>query len=441
MHLCGPEAQRNAEILSAANDREQAAQVFKYVKQIVQLSPRLTDMLDIVESKKRVVWHAAGSVYMAISADAKRKHGLNPHVVIYDELAQSISRELYDTLETSQGAQECPLFYVISTQSNDPQHPLSELIDDGLSGADEAAVVHLYEVPEEVENIFDPKCWYSANPGLGDFRSMDELQRYADKAERLPSFENVMRNLYLNQRVSFHSTLFTPTLWRKRERKGVIIPEGSRVFLGLDLSTRIDLCALAVFSEEYQHLDAHFWKPEQLLREHGDRDRFNYESFFNQGLMEPCPGKAIDPEYVAQKIVDIHQRYEVVGLAYDRYRMETIKRELVKLDVDASEDDKSALWLVPWGQGFVGMAPAIEAFEEAVIDEKITHSGNPVLTWNIGNAVISQDPSGNRKFDKEKARLRIDGAVAAAMAIGLHERMKTEAPGPSVYEESGIKRF
>ena len=32
------------------------------------------------------------------------------------------------------------------------------------------------------------------------------------------------------------------------------------------------------------------------------------------------------------------------------------------------------------------------------------------------------DPAGNRKLDKGKARFRIDGAVALAMAMGLRAR-------------------
>jgi hypothetical protein len=38
------------------------------------------------------------------------------------------------------------------------------------------------------------------------------------------------------------------------------------------------------------------------------------------------------------------------------------------------------------------------------------------------------DPAGNRKLDKDKARFRIDGAVALAMMMGLRSRDRTAAP-------------
>ena len=56
--------------------------------------------------------------------------------MIYDELAQAKGRELYDVLDTSFGARDEPLFIIMSTQSNDPEHIMSKLIDDGLAKTD-----------------------------------------------------------------------------------------------------------------------------------------------------------------------------------------------------------------------------------------------------------------------------------------------------------------
>jgi phage terminase large subunit-like protein len=89
---------------------------------------------------------------------------------------------------------------------------------------------------------------------------------------------------------------------------------------------------------------------------------------------------------------------------------------------DGSEKAGSGLRLVPWGQGFKDMAPAIDALEVAVLERKLRHAPNLVLNWNMANAVATMDPSGNRKIDKEKARFRIDGAVALAMVMGLKSR-------------------
>jgi hypothetical protein len=45
---------------------------------------------------------------MALSAEAGTKHGLSPSVWIFDELAQAKTRDLFDALDTAQGARREP---------------------------------------------------------------------------------------------------------------------------------------------------------------------------------------------------------------------------------------------------------------------------------------------------------------------------------------------
>jgi phage terminase large subunit-like protein len=193
VHLDGPEWEYNGEIYSAANEREQAGIVFKYVYQMIEVEPELSDHLKVVKSTKTIVNFQNGSTYKALSADAGSKFGLNPTVAIYDELAQAKNRDLFDALDTSMGARAEPLLIVISTQSPDPQHVLSELIDDGLSGRDKTTVVELHAVPDDCEDIFDPAVWKLANPALGDFRSHKDLEILAQRASRMPSFETAFQ--------------------------------------------------------------------------------------------------------------------------------------------------------------------------------------------------------------------------------------------------------
>jgi len=77
---------------------------------------------------------------------------------------------------------------------------------------------------------------------------------------------------------------------------------------------------------------------------------------------------------------------------------------------------------VPWGQGYSSMTQAVEALEVSILERRFIHDGNPVLTWNISNAVSIADAAGNRKLDKSATRFRIDGAIAVAMAVGLKSR-------------------
>lgn len=447
-HLVGPEAIPNGEIYSAANDREQAAQVFKMAKQIVVADPELHALLRITDSTKNIACPGNGSFYRAVSAEAGTKHGLNPSLVIFDELAQARDRELYDVLDTSFGAREEPLFIVISTQSNDPEHILSKLIDDGLNSADPTIVCHLYAAPEDTpdDKIFDIAVQRKANPALGDFRSLEDLQAVAAKAKRMPAEEPKYRNLYLNQRVAPVASLIARAEWMacKGEAK---FEEGESVYLGLDLSNVHDLTALVMISAENgSRVMPFFWKPEDALREHSKRDFgagvMRYEEWRDAGHLLTTVGRTVDKAAVALKIAWIMERFNVLGLAYDRWRIEDLIKQFDAADVEAYKDGETGdgLRLVPWGQGFKDMAPAIDALETGVIERTIVHPGNPVLTWNMANAIAVTDPAGNRKLDKTKTKFRIDGAAALTMAEGLKARDAAKA-GPTFDEELASVSF
>jgi phage terminase large subunit-like protein len=431
-HLVGPEAIVNGEIYSAANDRDQAGIVFKFARQIVELEPELRAQIEIIPSTKTMVARRTGSVYRAVSSEVGTKHGYLPSVVIYDELAQARNRDLYDVLDTAFGARNEPLFIVISTQSNDPEHVLSKLIDDGVSKIDPSIVCHLYAADEDCE-LDDEKQWLKANPALGKFRNREDLVAAIRKAKRLPAEEPKVRNLFLNQRVSPISSLISRAEWMACAGN-VELSDGEEIYLALDLSRVVDLTALVAGSaEEPVRIKPFFWKPADHLADHSLRDfgagTHRYELWVNSGHMLSSAGRAINPEAVALTIAELHQRYKVKGLAYDRWRIQDLLREFDRIGLQAYEDkgteaskEGSGLRLVPWGQGYRDMGPAIDALEMCVIERKLIHPNNPVLNWNMANAVATMDPAGNRKLDKDKARFRIDGAVALSMMLGLRSR-------------------
>lgn len=447
-HLCGPVSEINGEIYSAATDREQAGQVFKFARQMVEAEPEFGPMgecpLTVVPSTKTIVCKSNGSFYRALSAEAGTKHGLNPSVWIYDELAQARDHELYDVLNTSQGARNEPLGFVISTQSPDPEHPLSKLIDDGLRANDNRIAVHLYAAPEECDDLLDETAWAAANPALGDFRKTEDIRALAEEATRQVSKEAAFRNLYLNQRVDQTSPLIARSEWKacetpdeaKRKPDTGVLKKGECIYLGLDLSAKVDLTSLVAVSAEpgSERVKAWHWKPKDYLDDHYRRDHFDYPTLAKEGWLEAPPGKVIDYGYVAQRIAEISQEYEIVGIAYDRHKIDSLLVEFDRHGVEAYKDEKNrrdgAIRMVDWGQGFVSMGPAVDALEESVITRRFVHDGNPVLGFCFANAVVIADSAGNRKLDKSATRFRIDGSVACAMACGLKARDLAEAPPP-----------
>jgi phage terminase large subunit-like protein len=440
VHLIGPESELNGEIIAAANSREQASVVFNAVKRMVEADPWLLDIVTVVPSTKRIFVHRSGiacqgSIFKAVSAEAGNLHGLNPSMVIYDELAQAKNRELFDTLTTSQGARSEPLFLTISTQNNDPQHVLSEMIDDGLRASDKSVVCHLYAADDDCD-LLDEEAWKAANPALGDFLSMDNFTNMARRAARLPSDEHAFRLLHLNQRVSAHASLIAQTDWRACQAAPFEFADGEPIYLGLDLSATTDLTALvAVSALNGARVKAWFWKPDDLVKDHAARDRVPYDIYQNQGLLEPSPGRIVRTDFVAKKLIDLCGKYDVRGLAYDRYKIEYLLKELGDVGFESQQGEGYGLRLEPWGQGFKDMTPAIQALEEAVLSGDLKHDGHPLLTFCVTNAQAESDAAGCRKLSKKASRFRIDGAVALAMACGLKARDSYVATPISPFED------
>ncbi len=416
VHLVGPEAKANSQIVSGALSREQAALVFELSSKMVNQSPELSKLVRIIPSSKRLIGLPMNVEYKALAAEGKTAHGLSPIVAILDETGQvsGSTDPFIDAIVTSQGAHESPLLLVISTQAPNDNDLLSLWIDDAKDSPD--TVCHVYAAPQGA-GVMDEEAWSAANPALGKFRSLDDMRQMAEQASRMPSFENTFRNLNLNQRVSMHSPFISRSVWESCAGEPCPIEECEEIYAGLDLSARTDLTSMVLYGRKDNLWNAYpyFWTPQNGLFDRAKRDRAPYDAWANMGLIKTCAGSSIDYEFLAREIAELCEGLDIIAIAYDRWRMDILKKELEKIGVE--------LPLAEWGQGFKDMSPAIDALEEKILNGTLRHGANPVLTMCANNAVVSRDPAGNRKLDKSKTSVRIDGIVALAMAAGIAERL------------------
>jgi phage terminase large subunit-like protein len=419
-HLVGPEAKQNSQLVSGAMSRDQAALVFNLAAKMVQLSPALSKIVRIVPSGKRLLGLNLNTEFRALAADGKTAHGLSPVLAILDEIGQirGPQSDFVDAITTSQGAHEAPLLIAISTQAANDADLLSQWIDDAKISKDPRIVCRLYAGAEGCD-LMDLKAWKAANPALGLFRSETDLREQMQQAERMPSMSNTARNLLLNQRVSLDSPFISPDVWTACDTMPE--PFEGLVYAGLDLSARTDLTALVLIGKAggVWQVRSYFWTPEQGLFDRARKDRAPYDVWARQGFIRTTPGATVDLEAVALDMAEILSDCDVAAIAYDRWRIDVLKKELERLGLE--------LPLVPHGQGFRDMAPALDALEAELLNGRVAHGGHPVLTFCAANAVAVKDPSGNRKLDKSRRTGRIDGLQALAMAFGAAQVAETPA--------------
>jgi phage terminase large subunit-like protein len=414
LHLCGPESRPNGQLFSAAQSRDQAGILFALASKIVRMSPDLRDWIVIRDNAKQLFCAERGTLYRALSAEASTAYGLSPIFVVHDELGQvrGPRSELYEALETAAGAQEEPLSIVISTQAPTDADLLSVLIDDGKSKADPKVKLFLFTADMALDP-FSEVAMRQANPAYGDFLNAEEVQSQAQGAKRMPAREAAYRNLVLNQRVNMSNPMIARAVWEMCSGEPEEEDFRNESWIGLDLSARNDLTALIhVGRGEGGRFSVRcdFFAPELGVKERAHRDRVPYDVWAQEGFLTLTPGASVDYAIVAQRLAEICDEYPVREVAFDRWRIDVLKNEIAKLGIE--------LPLVPFGQGFKDMTPAVDALEATLLNGKLRHGNNPVMNMCASNAVATRDPSGNRKIDKSKSTGRIDGIVALAMALG-----------------------
>ena len=241
----------------------------------------------MVDSKKEIHNRETGTFIKVLSAEAYSKHGLNPTVVIFDELHALQKRDLWDVMTFGSGAaRKEQLVWIITTAGDDPDRKSigwekHEYATKVLNGEidDPTWFVRIYAAPESAD-IFDEKVWRACNPSIGVTIDIENVRKEALAAKNSESAERLFRWLRLNQWVALKRVGWLPiTLWDRTEadwtREAL---KGRRCYVGLDLSSVNDLTATAaLFPPEADgepwrfFIDA--WIPEESMPEREAREK------------------------------------------------------------------------------------------------------------------------------------------------------------------------
>ncbi|MDR6298264.1 hypothetical protein QE407_003618 [Pantoea dispersa] len=213
------------------------------------------------------------------------------------------------------------------------------------------------------------------------------MARQAEKAGRMPSFENTFRNLHLNQRVSTVSPFISRSVWESCGAEPLNTPR--KWYAGLDLSARNDLTALVIAGEADDgvwDVFPFFWTPEKTLEERTRTDRAPYDVWVREGLLRTTPGASVDYAFVVNDIAEIIGDFDITSMAFDRWRIDQFRKDADAIGL--------SLPLVEFGQGFKDMGPAVDTLESLMLNGRVRHGMHPVLTMCAVNAVIVKDAAG-----------------------------------------------
>ena len=492
LYMLSADEEPGAEVYAVATKKDQAREVFDEAVRMAQKSASLSNKVHFRGGKlpTNISILGTASKFQLQASDFGTADGKNVHCLIADELHQHKTRQLWDAYAQAVGSRRQPLLIAITTAGFDTQgvcysqRKIGENIlvgnADAVSGDSFFAFIACIDEPDKEgkngDNPFDEACWAKANPNLGVSVKMDGLRQEAGLAKidatALNAFLCKRLNVWVNQEFRW----MAPERWALCNAAGPLANplelrlkaieklRGRVCIGGLDLSEKFDLSAFAlvfpptkavvtriprpqtrqdiqfrvpmVFDEvetapadPYWSVLVWFWVPKETIPERVKKDRVLYDVWERNGFLLTCPGNVIDHEIILNHIQSLKNTFQFREIGYDEWNAAWISKKL----------DESGFVTTKVPMVYSRMSEPMKNLMAAVLEKKLEHYGDPILSWNAGNVSATTNANGDIRPDKEKSKEKIDGIVAVIMALSLVcANPKLETGGTSWDYSKGI---
>lgn len=378
------------------------------------------------DSYHRIRHLKTNSVIRALSKEARKQgEGLNPSLAILDEYHTHLTSEIMEALESGMGAREEPLLVIITTAGLDLNVPCKEeydycsnIIDPDNPVENERYFVLICEI-DEGDDPFDESVWIKANPvaatypqGIENIRDLALIAK--DKPSAMDSFLTKQCNIWVQSQERGYLDLdkWSSCLW-----EAPIDVTNRKVYLGLDLATKQDLCSLGIvipLGNGRFYVDSHSFIPNESLESRIQSDRAPFRQWLREGLLTMTDGAVTDYSYIVDHIEKLARdnKWKVLEIGYDPHDATYLSQEM----------SEKGYTMVEVKQNIATQHEPLTEFQEKVLKKEAVHSGNGLLTWSIGNAITVNNSDDRIKLSKAKSTERIDpiASVINAFSRAMH---------------------
>ncbi len=405
-----------AEVYSFATTRDQAKIVFGDAKVMAEHNPALRERFGLQVLANALYVSSTNSTFQAKSAEGSTLDGLNTHLAVVDELHAHKTRAVYDVVETSLGKRRSSLLWCITTAGFDTSgicyevrtmctKVLSRLADDET----QFAIIYTIDDGDDWSSM---EALEKANPNWGVSVRPEVITSLLQKAKTLPSAINNFKTKHLDVWCSARSAWLDMRAWKRCETTGLELSdfEGQPCFIGLDIGSKSDLTVktyLFPFEEDGKDKYALFcecWLPSKAIE---TSTNSQYSGWVRSGYIQETDGAMTDLNVIEESIREDLSRFDVQTVTYDPWQATQIATSL---------SDEGAPML-ECRFTVQNVSDPMKTLEALVIDGRIVHDGNPVMAWMMGNVEARIDAKDNIFPRKERHENKIDGAVAAILAL------------------------
>ena len=351
--------------------------LMRELRDIVGASEYLRDSVHIYQHHLEVP--ETGSFIESRSNTFAASQGINPHLVLFDEVHLQKGPETWAGMQMAGAARHDALLLGITTPGYDVTSLAHELYQ-AVKNGDPTLYGRIFEA-DPAADIDDEEAWAQANPCIRRPGFLESL-----RFDRGRLAEHEFRRFRLGQWTATDQAWLPYGAWKACEAAGrPPVPPGSRVWLGFDGSYSGDSTALVGVSDENHVFVVGCWETPGKKTWRVPRARVKEavaEAFDTWDVVELL----CDPPYWAAEIAEWSATYPNRVVEFPTFSR-------------------------------ARMAPACTAFYAAVLERSLSHDGDPRLARHISNAVVKTSPQGDyiTKADKDSPA-KIDLAVAAIMA-------------------------
>ena len=415
LYMLAADGEGGAEVYSLATTRDQARIVFGDAQTMARRSAGFRSRFAVNVGAHNMHVLASGSKFEALSAEGSTLDGLNIHFGCVDELHAHKTRTVYDVVETGTGKRDNSLLWVITTAGSNRAgicYEARTFVTKLLNGVfeDDTQFGIVYGL-DDGDDWTTENALVKANPNWGISVRPEILGPLQAKAMQLPSAVNNFKTKHLNEWVNADTAWMDMRAWDVCGDSSLDIEAftGQPCWVGLDLASKTDIAALMLMFQHPEISDAYvvfgkYYLPEDTVQAAGNSQ---YPGWMRTGRLTVTPGNVIDFGWIEADLLDLVSRFAVQAVAFDPFQATQLSTRMLAEGLPMIEVRPTVL----------NFSEPMKTLEALVLQRKLVHDGDPVLTWMASNVVAHLDAKDNIYPRKERPENKIDGIVALIMAI------------------------
>ena len=414
--LCA-DHEAGAEIYSFATTRDQAKIVFGDAQHMVRRTPGICKHYGVELNAHNIHIKNTASKFEALSAEGSTLDGLNTHFACIDELHAHKTRSVYDVVETSIGKRSQSLLWVITTAGSnragicyEVRSFVTKILKNTVKDESQFGIIYGLDADDDWTT---EDALVKANPNWEVSVMPEVLLPLQAKAMSMPSAANNFKTKHLNEWVNADTAWMDMRAWEACTDLSLSEDhfQGEPTWVALDLASKVDIAAkMKLFVREIEGKQHYYVFGDYYLpRETVERnENSQYQGWESLGLLTVTDGAVIDFSFIEDDLSRDCSQYQVIEIPYDPFQATQLSTRMMGQGAPMVEMRTTVL----------NFSEPMKQLEALVLQKRIHHNGDPVLTWMMSNVVAHLDIKDNIYPRKERPENKIDGVVALIMALG-----------------------